>query len=555
MKSFAAIDDEAQGPPPKISDDSFDRISGASGSRRPWPRRLQPFAEIMLLVLLFFIVGGDRPPMVNESHYLVKAKNFWDPSWCASDLLTSSGKAHVTFYFAFGWLTQFFSLETTAWIGRLVGWTLLATGLQRLCWNLLERPFLSLAVAVLWMAGIERGNLAGEWVVGGIEAKVPAYGFVLLGLSEMVKRRWNRTWPLLGTAAAFHVLTGGWSVVAATIAWFFTERGQVDRQRFFTPLLLLGGLISLCGLLPALALNPSADAEGSLIAARIYTYYRISHHLLPADFAVSWYVRHGLLILCTGIASSWCWGDAGVRRLGWFTAGAVGVAAVGLLIGAMPIWYPDLAAKLLRYYWFRLTDAAVPLMFGVVITQSMLQTTHPHRKAIAIITLLVASGLVAQSSLRTARLKIPPAVSNDLLGFDVGASPATQQQVYRDWMKVCRWARLSSHPDEVFLTPRHQQTFKWYAERGEVVNWKDVPQDSKSLIEWNRRFREIYPQRLGHIRVTIQYPTLREYRRQYGVRWMIVDRRVCGDQLPLVRVYPNDAESNDTFAVYELPSP
>ena len=108
-------------------------------------------------------------------------------------------------------------------------------------------------------------------------------------------------------------------------------------------------------------------------------------------------------------------------------------------------------------------------------------------------------------------------------------------------------------PDEVFLTPRHQQTFKWYAERGEVVNWKDVPQDAKNLLEWNRRFQQIFPQRLGHIRVTIRYSDLREYRRRYGVRWMIVDRRVCGDDLPLVRLYPIDGETNATFAVYELP--
>ncbi len=86
--------------------------------------------KVALLVLLFFVYAGDRPPMVNESHYLVKAKNFWDPQWCASDMLASSSKAHVTFYVVFGWLTKFVSLEATAWIGRLVGWTMLAFGLQ-----------------------------------------------------------------------------------------------------------------------------------------------------------------------------------------------------------------------------------------------------------------------------------------------------------------------------------------------------------------------------------------------------------------------------------------
>ena len=514
--------------------------------------RIRWITEVVLLVLLFFVVGGDRPPMVNESHYLVKAKNFWDPQWCANDLLASSPKAHVAFYVVFGWLTKFVSLESTAWIGRLAGWSILAIGLRQISWNLFHRHYLSLAVAVVWMAGIEYGNLAGEWVVGGIEAKVPAYGFTLLALSEMVCRRWNRVWLLLGTASAFHVLTGGWSVVAATVTWWCTERGRPDRQRFFTPVLLAGGLIALFGLVPAIALTVRSDPGESTIAARIYTYYRITHHLLPADFRLSWYLRHGLLIGGTAWVCSLYRFDPGMRRLSAFTLGAVSIAIIGLALGVLPSFHPDLAAKLLRYYWFRLTDAAVPLMLGVGVAK-MLCDQRPAISRLAVITVGIAVILIATSSYRMGRLKIPPSVSNDLLGFEAGAPVEKQQELYRDWLAVCRWAKQSSEPNEVFLTPRHQQTFKWYAERAEVVNWKDVPQDAKNLLEWNRRFQEIFPQRLGHIRVTIQYASLRDYRRRYGVRWMIVDRRVCGESLPLVQVYPTESESNRTFAVYELP--
>ena len=87
-----------------------------------WQRVL----EIGMLVLLFYIYAGDPAPHVNEAHYLVKAKNFWDSTWCGQDLFAASGKAHTTFYFLFGWPTKFVSLETTAWIGRIVGWTMLA---------------------------------------------------------------------------------------------------------------------------------------------------------------------------------------------------------------------------------------------------------------------------------------------------------------------------------------------------------------------------------------------------------------------------------------------
>jgi hypothetical protein len=217
-----------------------------------------------------------------------------------------------------------------------------------------------------------------------------------------------------------------------------------------------------------------------------------------------------------------------------------------------PRW-PDLAAKLLRFYWFRLSDAIVPLMMALLAGRMIFETRRPARFC-GVGLALLAIGLVGMSSYSAARLAVPPSASNDLLGLDSGALRSVQRQVFRDWLAVCRWARTSSGPDEVFLTPRHQQTFKWYAERAEVVNWKDVPQDAASLGEWYGRFQDVFPQRLGHVRVTVQYAKLRQYRRQFGVRFLIVDRRVVGDHLPLVQVYPTAAETNPTYAVYELPS-
>lgn len=507
--------------------------------------------ETILLVLLFFAYAGDAPPMVNEAHYLVKAKNFWQPEFCQNDLLASSAKAHTTFYFLFGWPAKFLSLAATAWIGRFVGWTILAFGLQRLCWNVHPRPYYSLVVAVVWIAGIEYGNLAGEWVVGGIEAKVPAYGLVLLGLSHLAQRHWGRAWILFGSASALHVLTGGWSVVAGMIAWWFTERGRPDRKPLFSLPLVAGGLIALFGLVPAITLTMGTSGEDATLAARIYTYYRLKHHLLPADFYAVWYLRHGVLIAATALAARLFWNREPIRLVSWFTVSAISIAVAGLLIGLLPPFAPDLAAKLLRYYWFRLTDAIVPLMAGLLVVQ-MLVDTAPRLRWFGFATAASATLLIVTSAYQRSTLGIPPSTGNRLVGLP--EEPAEEQrQAYADWLTVCRWAKASTPHDEVFLTPRHQQTFKWYAERAEVVNWKDVPQDAASLKEWNQRFQEVYPRRLGYVRVTVRYDKLREFRRQYGVRYMIVDRRMVGENLPLIQLFPAGQEKNDTYAVYELP--
>lgn len=531
-----------------------------------WARVVFVVAELALLMSIFFIYAGDLPPMVNEAHYLVKAKNFWQPEWCAGDLFASSGKAHTTFYVLFGWPTLLASLQTTAWIGRLVGWLMLAIGLQRLSYKLLAVRFASLGVATIWIAGVEYGNLAGEWVVGGIEAKVPAYGLVLLALAEMVDRKWYRVWPLLGAASAFHVLSGGWSVLAAMLTWWVTERGREDRVKLLTPALFVGGALSLFGLVPALALTLGANPDDATAAARIYAYFRIKHHLLPADFFPSWYVRHGTLILGTLLTGSMVGRQPGWRRMRWFTFGALAIAAAGLLVGMLPSVAPDLAARLLRYYWFRLTDAAVPLMFALSVmgfvvlpgTAGAGSTNHwrwSRKRIFGVAMILIATTLMARTSYQRARNGVPPSASNQLLGWDAGATTAEQKRVYHDWLKVCRWAQQSTDEDEVFLTPRHQQTFKWYADRAEVVNWKDVPQDAASLKEWYRRFRDVFPQRLGTVRVTIRYDDLRRMGSEYGVRYIIVDRRITGSNLPLVQVYPSRVETNESYAVYRLPTP
>ncbi len=358
--------------------------------------------EVALLVILFFAYAGDQAPMVNEAHYLAKAKNFWQPEWCERDLFVASGKAHTTFYLLFGWPTKFVSLTATAWLGRLVGWTMLAIGLQRLSWRLLPLPFFSLGVAAVWIAGIEYGDLAGEWVVGGIEAKVPAYGFVLMAMADMVDRRWNRVWPLLGLASAFHVLSGGWSVLAAMLVWLATEFRRDDRQPFFTPALFLGGAISLFGLLPAVWLTMGVSPEDSAFSARVYSYFRLKHHLLPANLQTIWYLRHGVLIVATMAAFFNCrnWSNAQPwGRLAWFTIGAISIAAMGLLIGMLPQYAPDLAAKLLRYYWFRLTDAIVPLAFALITMRAIASTdAKPWQRIVGTCVLMVAVALIAHSS-------------------------------------------------------------------------------------------------------------------------------------------------------------
>ena len=527
----------------------FQMTSDAKRSRSIWSYGLEWFS----LLAIMFVYAGDAPPMVNEAHYLVKAKNFWQPEWCAADLFASSGKAHTTFYWLFGWPTQFVSLETTAWLGRLAGWSMLAVGLMRLARSLTDRREASIVILVVWIVGIQYGNLAGEWVVGGIESKVPAYALVLAALAELVQRRWNRVWVLLGLASAFHVLTGGWSVIAATFAWWLTERPRADRHPLLTRWLCLGGMISLAGIVPSAQLMLISDPDAATQAARIYTYFRLPHHLLPSHFHPWWYLRHAIMIslfvLIARQRSRW---NESEKRLLAFVCGGGLIALVGLAIGTLSPLFPDLTARLLRYYWFRLSDAVIPLGLAVTVFQA-LHAPEPKLRTIAKTICVLAAMLFTVTSILRMQSSVPPAIRNPILAWDATLQSNVVSNVQQDWMAVCDWAKHSTSRDAVFLTPRHQHTFKWYSDRAEVANWKDVPQDAASLIEWKSRFQNVFPQRLGTTRTSIQYSSLRKLRDRYGVQFMIVDRRVSGSNLPLVRVYPMVSDDNKHYAVYELP--
>ena len=191
--------------------------------------------ETILILLVFAAVAGQLPPDVNESHYLTKAKHFWNPSWCPHDLFLESSFSHWLFYVAFGWLSKFLSLSAFAWTGRVLTWTALAFGWQRLSRSLIQIPLFSVLSAMFFLLLNERFHLAGEWIVGGFEAKGFAYAFVMLALAQLNEGKWQKVWPLLGVAALFHVLVGGWALLAAAFSFVLSVKPRQAKSISLVP--------------------------------------------------------------------------------------------------------------------------------------------------------------------------------------------------------------------------------------------------------------------------------------------------------------------------------
>ncbi|NLS91933.1 MAG: hypothetical protein GXX96_07100 [Planctomycetaceae bacterium] len=580
------------------------------------PAKSTVVAEIALVFLVFFVHGAWPVPEVNEPYYIGKAIHFWNPQWIPDDPFLNSSDTHTTFYLSLGWLALFLPPTLIAWGGRLITWALLAWSWQRLSRAVLPRRWASVWTAALFVCLMEHGHMAGEWVIGGVEAKGFAYVLTFLGLETLARGRFNLVWPLLGAAAAFHVLVGGWAVAAAGVAWLLIGK---DRPALLSmvPSLVLGLLLSLPGLIPSLALTRGTDPDAVAFANQIYVFQRLGHHLDPAGFPPGFALRFVLLSIAW--AAMWYYGprSSANNRIQAFVTGTLVLSLMGVAIAIIFAHDPARAAGLLRFYWFRLSDVAVPMgvaLAGPVFLLWISQETkrswpHDQRAAmigsgvvvlglVLVLTRLIvkvctmaqywltweaAAGVAAAvvvggilyvekrilpiRHLRQVRMAALGALSVALLllapaAYVTRAALARLTPVipradrvwdYWAWKDACLWIADSGEvpADARFLTPLMGQTFKWYAQRSEVISWKDVPQDAESIVRWwncavdiykrddvfsgrglndslnrvdSRRLRYLGEKHGASYLITFRWPRKREFRVLYENRSYIVYR-------------------------------
>jgi hypothetical protein len=471
--------------------------------------------EIALIFAVFFLQGAWPAPDVNEPYYLGKAIHYWNPDRLRGDFFMETPDVHKVFDFGFGWFSLWLPPVPLAWTGRILTWLLLAWAWRRLSWAVAPRAWCSVLTAALFGWLMENCQMAGEWVIGGVEAKGFAYVLVFLGLEAIVRNRWNRGLLWLGGASAVHVLVGGWAAVAAGIAWLWlhvkpravvaddgatTGRGFMDvpRLRSLWPGLVGGLLLALPGIIPSLTLDWGTSDETVIQAHEIYVFQRLPHHLILTEIRPWFILRLGLLWGFWLLLGRWerrRGRQENLCRLRAFVTGAVVITLSGAAINGLIHVDRGLAAELLRFYWFRLTDVALPL--GVALESvwllvaasarpaggTALRLSHPTSYYCCWAGWLLAIGVAGHQ-----------VGGHALERIAAGAPRSDKMAGSADWRAACEWVARSGKipPGACFLVPRGAQTFSWYSGHGDVVTWKDVPQDAKGLVAWWRRMEDIY---------------------------------------------------------------
>ena len=557
--------------------------------------RLPAAAEVAAILLLFAASGAWPLPDVNETVYLTKALHHVDPSYGRGDWFLETPDAHSIFYAVMGPILAACGLESGAWVGRWLGWLALAIGFRHAVVPLLSTAVGRLLAAALFALALRHTTAAGEWVIGGCEAKVFSWALVLAALGEIGRARFAAAVFLMGGATALHPIVGGWGLVACGLVWWRGRRAGgaesdgvvrraggmssvADTLRILTPTrspgaargsvtvnenagvtsaalrggLVLGGVaLAAWGVLPALSLSAGVDAAGRALANRIYVVERLHHHLLPWTFPEAMIARHLLAILVGTIMHRVVPATPARARVAAFREAALSISLVGCLIALAEPLAPDLAIGLLRYYWFRLADVVVPFTLAasaaaVLMDDGVCARILPGRPAF--VRGLVVAALVLDLGLQSRHWPLPGR-SGPQCRADTKVDAAA-------WADVCGWVKDHVPPGSRFLTPRGAASFTWRTGLPEVVAWKNSPQDAVSLLEWRRRILDCFSAdgRLVDMErstAALGAARMRDVADRYAADHAIVPLDVAGlDALPFERLH-----ANARYAVYRLAPP
>jgi hypothetical protein len=464
-------------------------------------------------------------PGVNEPHYLCKARAMVSPGWCERDFFLQSQNVHVCFLQLSGWVLDWLSFDAMAVAGRVISAAVLAWGWLRLSGVVLRDGWWCAGAAGVYSVLTLTGSFSGEWILGGFESKVPAWGLgwgaVGLWIRGMVCGRWQlMVWGGLscGMSVALHPVVGGWFGLGIAGASVFRgmQRGAVNREFWGLGIFIPAAIFaSLPGLVPAVRFllgssEPSAVLER---ASFIQVYWRLRHHMDPTAIRGEQWLWALALVVVSGVAGVWlrrrnrlqiaesgddesgvCWGvksrSEGLSRLGLLWCCSCLAAILGVCVGwhgeqldAMEGW--QWRAGLLRFYPFRFFDGFLPCVVGIAMAGVWAEWVGSGRRVLGL-RLGAGTGAVCICVCGCG-------LAWGLAYADRGMAPGGYTvESWREWREVCGWLRENVAADALVLTPRESFGFKWLAERAEYVSYKDCPQDAAGIVEWDRRLWRVH---------------------------------------------------------------
>ena len=445
------------------------------------PRHVVAAAGVTFALLGAYSLLQSAVPGVNEPQYLGKALHFVEPGFCPGDFFLDSSDPHGVFSLLFGPVAAQFGLPAAAYAARAAGLILLAAGWALLARRVAGSAWAGPVSAAAFLAAAAAGNLSGEWLVGGAEGKVFAYGLLLIAADRALGGRWATAAAAAGLAVSFHPVVGVWGVLCAGFAGAvngWRNRDGGEPAGFSSRTAVIAAAVFLACAAPGLWFALDAlDANGADAgrANFVQVYRRLPHHLDPMTFRTPAWVGFAHLTLAWAVLRRFAVKTAAEPVYAAGVLGSLLIAYVGLLIGLRSgapheAAFPYARAFLLKFYPFRLADVLVPLAASLALAGCVGRVRNAAWRA--------GLGAAVTAAFAAAALLVPFYDRNPDGLSDADATA---------WRTVCAWIDASLPADAVVVTPVRNHAFKWNAKRAEFVAFKDCPQDPAGILEWDRR--------------------------------------------------------------------
>jgi hypothetical protein len=425
----------------------------------------------------------------NEVDVLPLAKQYADPAWIPGDWYLNQPPGYrLLFQTLFGNIAAAWGFLATSIIGRLLCYALVASGLVLIGRKLsLSLPLLLLAVGLFLYVNPYQSVVAYEWLVGGLEPKSVAYGLLLLAIGLMLGGRYRWMALMLGLATSFHVLVGGWALLAV-VGWLILRR-----RNHFVDIRYLGSVLLIYLAASALAVwpvleqlftpTPTVPVEPSYI----YVFLRLPHHLNPLSWSPDWWIRPILCLLILALSIGRLRRKRQSEKLSGQYATCVELAEFTLItlvpfILGLAIAPFDSQGRLLQYYPFRLGSIMLPLNTYLVFACAIEQTfSGRSRRLLSLVCILLLSWACSLQAL---------SLSEQLL--DLREFPSPWQGIDSKGKALCTWVRNHTPQNAVVVSPPVEfANFTWLAERPTIAKFKLFPQNKTNILTWYQRLSDL----------------------------------------------------------------
>jgi hypothetical protein len=432
-------------------------VSSGRTERLRHPDHVALLGGTLGLTLLTAIYAATfaEVPWGNEGEYLLAPWKWWRPDFLANDWTFGlRWREHTLYDATAGLVSLVLPMTAFAWVLRLVCWSAVYYALLRLARRLGLTPLAAAAALLLWLAA-GQSIVGGEWIVGGVEAKVPAYAALFLALEQLLDRRDRAGGLLLGLTFSLHPAVGAGALVGVAAALLMI-RAPLQRWlrvlTWFVPA-ALPGIVTASMI--SRGIQPNTAATWALLVRAVAPW-----HLDPKSFPLPDDARL-LAFACLLVAITMLRQPTGEWRfLMGFVAGTGLLALAGLAARALHAYW------VLQVYPFRIFPLIVPLFlcFAALLELSHQPDEGPRRFPLgltvgAALALLVFYPVGKLTEEADSLLRQPFSTAR-------GPDPATVE-----WRAALRWVADSTPTDAiVLLSPWAKQSY-FFSRRAAVVSF------------------------------------------------------------------------------------